>query len=286
MKADAMTGKKREELTLEQKFWIGTGTVIKGLKPLLLYLCIPALLMCVGMLLFGGRSAEDIADTSSNFYYTLGIIVTVIVLHRRSKKNGSTLWADTTLGYQELAWKRLLLLVGTGLGFALFCSAVITIIPFPESLIESYHNSSDGLRNGTDQLLAICSTILLAPVAEEIVFRGYMLGRFLSWFTEKEAIVLSAVIFALCHVSLLWMVYACFMGILLAWVSIREDNIAYSIALHIGFNVSVVPIKLINENEAWKSVVFGDSLRIALLGVAALGLGLLAFERYRREELL
>lgn len=286
MKVDAMTGKKREDLTLEQKFWIGTGTVIKGLKPLLLYLCIPALLMCVGMLLFGRRSAEDIADTSSNFYYTLGIIVTVAVLHRRSKKNGSTLWADTALEYRGLAWKRLLLLLGAGLGFAVFCSAVITMIPFPESLMESYHNSSDGLRNGTDQFLAMASTILLAPVAEEIVFRGYMLGGFLSWFTEKEAIVLSAVIFALCHVSLIWMVYACFMGMMLAWVSIREDNIAYSIALHIGFNASVVPIKLINGNEVWKSVVFGDSLCIALLGVAALGLGLLAFERYRREELL
>lgn len=286
MKADAVTQKSREELTVEQKFWMGTATLIQGLKPLILYLCIPAILMCAGMLLFGGRTAEDIADTSSNFYYTLGIVVTVAVLHRRSKKNGSTLWADTTLAYRELAWKRLLLLLGTGFGFAVFCSAVITIIPFPESLMESYHNSSDSLRNGTDQLLAIISTILFAPVAEEIVFRGYMLGGFLTWFTEKEAVFLSAAIFALCHISLLWMVYACFMGVLLAWVSIREDNIAYSIALHIGFNLSVVPIKLINGNEVWKAVIFGNSFRIAVVGLTALVLGLLAFWRYRKEEIV
>ena len=257
-----------------------------GLKPLALYLVVPGLLMCVGMLFFGGRSAEAVMGSSGNFYHTLGILVTIYLLYRGSKKRGTSLWEECTLEWRELNVRRMALLGAVGLGFAVFVSAVITIIPFPQGLMDSYHSSSDGLMNGTDRLLVMTATVLMAPVAEEIVFRGYMLGRFLQWFTPKQAMWVSAVIFALCHVSALWMIYACFMGLMLAWVSIREDNTAYSIALHVGFNLSVVPINLINGSEKWRKIVFGSSFRVALLGGLAFILAMLAFSRYRREEII
>ncbi len=183
---------------------------------------------------------------------------------------------DSVLEFGNLDRKRLGLLAAAGFGLAVFVSAVITVAPFPQSLMESYRSSSAGLREGRDRLLAMATTLVLAPAAEEIVFRGYMLGRFLSWFTQRQAVFLSAAVFALCHVSLLWMIYACFMGLLLAWVSIREDNTVYSIALHIGFNSSIVLTCLIGGE---------DSLPVILLGGAALILGVTALDLYRREEI-
>lgn len=283
------TGKEKGgagQPTFEQRLWRGGQTLLWGLRPLALYLVVPGVLMCVGMLLFGGRSAEAVMGSSGNFYHTLGILVTIFLLYRGSKKRGTSLWEESTLEWRGLNGKRMALLGAMGMGFAVFVSAVITVIPFPQWLMDSYHSSSDGLMNGTDRVLVMAATVVLAPVAEEIVFRGYMLGRFLRGFTEKQAVWVSAVIFALCHVSVLWMVYACFMGLLLAWVSIREDNTAYSIGLHVGFNLSVVPVNLINSSEKWKEIVFGSSFRIALLGGLALILAMLAFGRYRREEMI
>lgn len=276
MKADAMS--------LEQKLWKGTQVLLGAVKPALLYLFLPPLLMSVGMALFGGRSAREVITDSGNFYYALGIGLTVFLLSKKSRKAGSSLCQEAGL---ELKWpdgRRTGLLVVMGLGFAVFFSTVITLVPFPEALRESYHSSSDILRNGTDLALAMICTVFMAPVAEEIVFRGYLLGRLLGWFSKEQAIALSAVLFALCHVSLLWIIYACFMGGLLAWVSIREDNTLYSIALHIGFNMSVVPISLINGNSAWKSLFFGGRLSIALTGGAAFVLALVAFDQYRRLD--
>lgn len=271
MKTDFVKEKNRvPELTFQQKLWKGGQILLWSLKPLILYLCLPALFMCAGMFLFGGRSAGTVVSRSGNFYYALGITATVIVLYRRSKKRGTSLWEESALELTGLSWKRLALLGVTGLGLALFVSAVITIVPFPESLMDSYRDSSDGLRNGTDLALAAVSTVFLAPAAEEIVFRGYMLGRLLTGFTQRQAIWISAAVFALCHVSLLWMIYACLMGAFLAWVSIREDNLAYSVALHMGFNASIVPVSLINGRGAWKQMIFGSSFRVALTGVLAL----------------
>ncbi len=175
-------------------------------------------------------------------------------------------------------------MAATGLGLAVFFSAVITIIPFPGGLKESYRSSSDLLSSKTDLALAMISTVFLAPVAEEIVFRGYMLGRLLRWFTERQAILLSAVLFAVCHVSPIWVLYACLMGIMLAWVSIREDNTLYSIALHIGFNASVLPVSFMNGHPAWERLFFGSRFRIALIGGAALAMAVRAFEIWRKSD--
>lgn len=271
---------KADEMSFEQKLWKGTQVLVKAVKPALLYLFLPPLLMSVGMALFGGRSAETVITDSGNFYYALGIFLTIFLLYKKNRRNGSSLCQEAGLELKLPDRKRAVLLTGMGFGFAIFFSAVITIVPFPAALKDSYSSSSDVLTNGTDLGLAMLCTVLMAPAAEEIVFRGYMLGRLLSWFTKGQAIALSAVLFALCHVSPLWIVYACFMGVLLAWVSIREDDTMYSIVLHIGFNLSVVPISLINGNSVWKKLIFGSSFRIAFIGGAALLLALAAFKRY------
>lgn len=271
-------------LTIEQKLWKGAGAVWYSLKPLLLYLCFPAVLMCFGMLLFGGRDAEGVLASSRNFYSALGIILTLVILHRRGKKRGSSLFEEAALECRGLARKRLFLLVGMGFGLAVVFSALLTVLPLPGSWIEAYHDSSSQVLGGTDQAVALVSAVFLAPVAEEIIFRGYMLGRLLAWFKPRDAVLISSAVFALCHVSVLWIVYSCLLGLILGWVSLREDNTVYSIALHIGFNASILPISLINQHAALKAVFFGSSIRIALLGAAAGVLAWRMYGAYQREE--
>lgn len=275
--------KSAGELTLEQKIWFGGGTFFKAIRPLILYTCLPALFMTVGMILMRGRTAEDMISASGNFYYTLGIIFTVVILHKRSKKRGSSLCEDVTLDYKELNRQKVMDLLLMGLGFGFFFSALLTVFPFPKFLMDSYRSSSSNLSEGTDQILALISTALLAPVTEEIVFRGYMLNRLLGWFEERESVLITSVIFALCHVSILWIAYALVMGLLLAKVSIEEDNIAYSIALHVGFNASVVPIWIVNHVPALEKVLFANNLLIAVYGIAACYGAVKLYQKYRKE---
>ena len=70
--------------------------------------------------------------------------------------------------YKRQERRKLLTLIGIGFGFGIFFSAVITVVPFPEVLMQSYLSSSEAVKDGTDPLLALLSTILLAPVVEEL----------------------------------------------------------------------------------------------------------------------
>ncbi len=272
---------ERDGLSFQQKLWKGAETLIHAGKPLLLYLTLPAALTCVGMVLSGGRTAGDMIARSGRFYYTLGIILTLYLLHRRCKKRGSSLCEESTLEYRGLDRRKLVWLICLGLGLALLFSALLTIVPLPAVLRQDYLNSSDGLDQGTDQVLALASTIVLAPVAEEIVFRGYLLNRLLGWFDERQSVLLSSAVFALCHVSVIWILYAFFMGVLLARVSLREDNIAFSIALHVGFNGNVLPVWLIMRSPAARELFFSAPWKVALWGIMACLLAVWSAGKYR-----
>ena len=273
----------KDGLSLEQKIWKGGGAILSAIRPMLLYLCLPALFMTVGMFLMRGRTSKDMISDSGNFYYALGIIVTVVILHKRSKKRGSSLEEDATLELKELDRNKMQLLLLMGLGFGFFFSALLTVFPFPEFLMQNYSNSANTINRGNDQILALISTAILAPITEEIVFRGYMLNRLLGWFKEQESVWIVTIIFAVCHVSPLWIAYACLMGLLLANVSIKEDNIAYSIALHIGFNSSVVPIWIINHVPTLEKILFANHLLIAVYGAAACYGAVKLYKKYRKE---
>ena len=271
------------ELSLEQKLWIGGGTFLRAIRPMILYVCLPAFFMTVGMIFMKNRTAADMVSGSGNFYYALGILCTTAILHKRSKMRGSSLEADATLEYKDLDREKMITLLLMGLGFGFFFSALLTVFPFPEFLMEDYRSSSNTLNEGTDQILALVSTAILAPVTEEIVYRGYMLNRLLGWFKERDSILITTSIFALCHVSILWIAYAFLMGLLLAKVSIEEDNIAYSIALHIGFNASVVPIWIINHIPELESILFANDFLIAAYGIAACYGAVQLYNKYRKE---
>ncbi len=74
---------------------------------------------------------------------------------------------------------------------------------------------------------------LLAPVCEELVFRGAILRALLRW-TPRHwlAIAISALLFALIHANPIQMPHAFLIGLLLGWLYYRTDSIVPGIVYH------------------------------------------------------
>jgi membrane protease YdiL (CAAX protease family) len=81
--------------------------------------------------------------------------------------------------------------------------------------------------------LVIVSGVIIAPVAEEIVFRGYFYKAFRDRFKPSHAIVLSAALFAVLHLELLATVQLFVIGIALAYVYEKTGNLMAPITLHV-----------------------------------------------------
>ena len=83
----------------------------------------------------------------------------------------------------------------------------------------------------TDIIYAIC----IAPILEEIVFRGVLM-TYLKKYGIQTAIIVSSLFFGISHYNIYMIIPAFFIGIVLAYVSYKY-SIKYSILLHILLNI-------------------------------------------------
>lgn len=96
-------------------------------------------------------------------------------------------------------------------------------------------------RDAWSAALVFLSAVLLAPIAEELLFRGLLvphLGRALPAFT---AIYVSALLFGLLHVSHgVMLVGPMVLGVVLGWAHLRSRGLTALILLHMSFNAFAV----------------------------------------------
>ncbi len=82
--------------------------------------------------------------------------------------------------------------------------------------------------------------IAFQPISEEIFFRGFLLGKIKSLAGEKTAIITTAILFGIAHLSsgnIYPAFMTCVIGILLAFLVIKTKNLYSAIIAHILFNL-------------------------------------------------
>jgi len=168
----------------------------------------------------------------------LGIIGTLALI-ARTKGRGS-LRADFGLSVRsrDLAW------VAAGLGFSLVAGWML--LPITE-LADLSGSSQEVVRqfenaNGIEVPLFALGVVLLAPLAEELLFRGALLRGLVRRTTPARAVFLSALIFALVHVigdpdTYYYVPAFLLLGLVSGWRAMKTGNLSQSVMLHVGFNL-------------------------------------------------
>lgn len=114
-------------------------------------------------------------------------------------------------------------------------AAVTVVLGFlPEEWLADYAEASAAL-NQTGLLMTI-ATVLVAPVVEEVVFRGLVLSRLRRAMPGWLAVLISALVFGLCHGQIVWMAYAFVLGVIFGFMALRARSIWPSLCAHILFN--------------------------------------------------
>ncbi|NOQ82742.1 MAG: CPBP family intramembrane metalloprotease, partial [Myxococcales bacterium] len=92
---------------------------------------------------------------------------------------------------------------------------------------------------GVSVLLAL---VLVAPVTEELLFRGWLLQDLKEQYGARRALVWSSLLFGLVHVEPTAVLYATLGGLVLGAVALRTKSTLASIAMHAGVNA--IPLLL------------------------------------------
>lgn len=102
---------------------------------------------------------------------------------------------------------------------------------------------------------------LMAPFAEELVFRGAMLNALLAKFSRPwVAILVSALLFALAHLNPAQMPHALLAGILLGWMYWRTGSILPGVAFHwVNNSIAYVLCNILPDPDAPLVTLFGGN---------------------------
>jgi len=98
-------------------------------------------------------------------------------------------------------------------------------------------------------VLFIVGAVVLAPLVEELLFRGVLLRSLLRKVAPSTAVLVSAVIFALVHYlgdpnTLPFLPALAGLGVVLAVVALRTGDLSASIFIHAGFNLTTTVLFL------------------------------------------
>ena len=194
--------------------------------------------LLIGLVL--GAFSSEINSTLANFlYFFVNFICTIAIFSKLLKKSFLRAAAN---------WEGLF--ITTIIGFAVYraCETALGILVFV--LFPDFSNLNDGALVeilGEYPLIMLLSTVILAPVAEELLHRGLIFG----WLQEKNeymAYGLSAFLFSAIHVVQYIGLYSAAhifvalmlylpAGLVFAWTYRRSGTILSPILIHTANNL-------------------------------------------------
>lgn len=180
----------------------------------------------IGLLVFWLLPERSNLLVLSAFFATclLALVIAVLPLGRN---------APAALGLRPVGWRPVVFAV---LGTTVLSFAVSQLGPQPEGVKQV----TEGIQ-GTARILQTLAVLgLLAPIVEELVFRGLFYGWLAGRWSNLVAFVLSSLAFAAAHTEPLHILLVLPLGFWFGWLRWRTGSLVPTIVAHIINNTIAV----------------------------------------------
>ena len=131
-----------------------------------------------------------------------------------------------------------LVLLGVGMQYATNYFLMLIELLDPQRIqeyLEMFAVMEESAQEGI--LLPLLYSVVLAPVSEEFIFRGVILGQMRRALPFWAANVLQALLFGVYHGNLVQGAYAFCVGLFLGYISKKADSLIPAIAFHMIYNL-------------------------------------------------
>lgn len=226
-----------------------------------------------------GSGRSDLFDLLSNsdfnacimvLYAIICIVIFGLIYYRYL---GGTYLPNTSRTFHPMQLLGIVVLVP---GTQFFCSYLIAFVSaiFPNWL-KQYEELLDQAGVNSDiGILMLCYSVILAPLCEELIFRGVTMRLFRQAMPFWLANLFQAILFGIFHMNWIQGIYAFAFGLLLGFVCEKGGSIYYSILFHVLFNLWGTVISQLFESVE-------DTMLVAVLTLLAtavsLAVGMLLF---------
>ena len=139
-----------------------------------------------------------------------------------------------TIGGDVFSVRAVPFAIGVGIGMCFLVRLMLLTVPFPDSWNTSYTVRVQAVQEPT--VWRWLSVLAVAPLAEEIVFRGVIYRVLRGAMPWVAATGLSAALFAVLHGTPMWILYTWLLGFVLCRVYDCTKSVWLCAAAHAAFN--------------------------------------------------
>lgn len=199
----------------------------------------------LGAFLIGFLVQLLFSDLATRWYYSwfvsfvplygLGVPALLYVLRRLPHVEAEDTEPATDAKRPSVGWWVLCLVTMIGASYIGSFMGQYVLVGLSALTGKIFFDSLSGLVDRTPLWATVLFTVVLAPIAEEFLFRKVFIDR-IRRYGDTAAILLSATFFALFHGNLHQMFYAFFAGAILGYAYVRTGKMRWNVSLHMAFN--------------------------------------------------
>ncbi len=201
-----------------------------------------------GIVLGIGLSNPDAPQkfyTFISFIIGQGFMLLPLIFFLKSRKEPIL----KTIRFNPITVKIMISTIIFSLGLIILSDELDRIIqiffPAPEYIIDL--NTLLKPESTTGFILLFFAVAILAPIGEELLFRGF-LQQFLEkhWKDITRSILVTALLFSIIHMNLYWFIQIYFLGVILGFLSWKTNSVVPALILH-GLNNAIAMLLSFSE---------------------------------------
>jgi membrane protease YdiL (CAAX protease family) len=151
----------------------------------------------------------------------------------------------------------------------------------PGALLQAFDVSRLFRRPPWEQALLVAAATALAPVCEELAFRGHLLSALRQRHGTRAAIALSTLAFAGLHLDPVRLPGLLFLGLLYGWLTVRAGSVYPAMLAHAVNNVAATALAISEPaGGAAEAIEPGPALAALAFGLLLLAPPLVALDRW------
>lgn len=216
---------------------------------------------------------KDKSFLDENFWMTVvnSTMLIYFILKFKTKKDD---YIDTFNSFKlKVKYKEVLTLsiIDLVMVFSI-CAVVISIIyKINPEIVDSMLSEPVEKLSFISTVFLFTFTVILAPIVEEIVFRGILLRRISFKFGVRKGIILSSIVFAILHPGL-GHVFSFIAGVIFSLVYLKYNNILISTITHMCYNflyfiATVFSMFFANQNASISNIESTIYIFVGILGL-------------------
>ena len=179
---------------------------------------------------------------------------------------GRNLWHQTHLHCSRAGHVVLSALLGVGV--CLLVTVALGLIPWPETWMDAYTEAAGEIADSWS-VIGVLATVIVAPVVEELVFRGVAYTSLKEAMPRWAAALLVSAVFGVLHGTAVWFCYTFVLSFVMIFAYEKTKSLWGPIALHMAFNL-IGQLPLLGEEPSFIAVVLIAAGGAALTAVSGI----------------